>query len=236
RGFEFDRRWMLVDEKNEFITQRQYPQMALLQVELQPGRLKVFHKTNNSEIIIPFLPETGKTVMVQVWSNRCRAQLVSLSADNWFTEMLSVKCRLVYMPDTTRRQVDGRYATNKELTAFSDGYPFLLIGQASLDDLNSRLEKPLSIDRFRPNIVFTGGAPFQEDTMKQFIVNGIPFYGVKLCARCVITTIDQLNATKAKEPLKTLATYRMKNNKIFFGQNLLHKGLGTIHVGDIITL
>jgi len=140
------------------------------------------------------------------------------------------------MPDNTQRRVDGRYAHNKEITSFSDGYPLMLIGQASLDDLNSRLQSPLPMNRFRPNIVFTGGDPFLEDSMKQFEINGVRFFGVKLCARCVITTIDQQTTEKAKEPLKTLSTYRSKNNKIYFGQNLLFHGSGTISIGDAITI
>jgi hypothetical protein len=118
------------------------------------------------------------------------------------------------------------------ITSFADAYPFMMIGQASLDDLNSRLAEPLPMDRFRPNIVFTGGGPFEEDLLANFTIGNIHFYGVKLCARCIIPTIDQNTGVKRKEPLKTLASYRAKNNKIYFGQNLVHKGDGVIAVGD----
>jgi hypothetical protein len=161
---------------------------------------------------------------------------VSAEADDWFSDQLGMPCRLVYMPDTTRRQVDGRYANNKEITSFSDAFPLLIIGQASLDELNSRLPVALPMNRFRPNIVFTGGTPYQEDAMKQFEIAGISFYGVKPCSRCVITTIDQQTAGKAKEPLKTLHTYRQRNNNVYFGQNLLFRGAGTVKVGDTITI
>src|SRR4030095_3954778 len=103
--------------------------------------------------------------------------------DEWFTEMLSFKCRLVYMPETSRRKVDEIYARDSEITAFSDGFPILLIGQSSLDDLNSRLTESLPMDRFRPNIVFTGGEPYEEDAMEHFVINEIDFFGVKLCSR-----------------------------------------------------
>jgi uncharacterized protein YcbX len=138
------------------------------------------------------------------------------------------------MPDTERRKVDEQYAFNNEITGFSDAFPLLIIGQSSLDDLNSRLEQPLPINRFRPNIVFTGGQPYEEDTMEHVIVNKIDLYGVKLCARCVITTINQTDAQKGKEPLKTFASYRMKNNNVYFGQNMLHGQTGVIHLGDVI--
>ena len=136
------------------------------------------------------------------------------------------------MPDASKRKVDTDYALNHELTGFSDAFPVLMIGQASLDDLNSRLESPVPMNRFRPNIVFTGGTAFEEDTMQHFQINGIDLYAVKPCARCVVTTIDQETGDTAKEPLKTLASYRTGNNKVYFGQNILYKQQGTIKVGD----
>jgi uncharacterized protein YcbX len=237
RGFAYDRRWMLVDADNKFISQREVAAMALLKVSIQENGLCVKNSNKpDSFINIPFQPTLSETIMVNVWEDRCRGQRVSDEADAWFSEQLGRMCRLVHMPDATRRRVDGRYALDKEITSFSDGYPMLLIGQASLDDLNSRLPTPVPMDRFRPNIVFTGGEPYQEDVMKQFSIAGIHFMGVKLCARCVITTINQQTAQQAKEPLKTLSTYRAKNNKIYFGQNLLFQGSGTITVGDSIEL
>lgn len=234
RGLQYDRRWMLVDEKGAFMTQRTNAKMALLQVEVVEEGLKVYHKKDHSSIVIPFESQTDQTTMVDVWSDRCRAQVTGNEVDAWFSDILSTNCRLVYMPETTRRRVDGRYAKNKEITSFSDAYPFLIIGQSSLDDLNNRLEEKLPMNRFRPNIVFTGGQPFEEDSWTQFAVNSIQFFGVKLCARCVVTTINQDEAKAGKEPLKTLATYRMAQNKIYFGQNLLHQGEGVIQVGDPI--
>jgi len=236
RGFKYDRRWMLIDENNRFISQREVSAMALLQVALQEENLLITNKKTADLIKVPFEPLTSETMMVSVWDDNCLAQRVSDEADAWFSRQLNMSCRLVYMPDSTQRTVDEQYAHNKEITSFSDGYPLLIIGQASLDDLNNRLTSPLPMNRFRPNIVFTGGLPFQEDDMKQFHIGDIQFFGVKPCARCVITTIDQESGIKAKEPLKTLSTYRAKNQKIYFGQNLLFNGSGTIRVGDMITL
>ncbi|HUP13404.1 MAG TPA: MOSC N-terminal beta barrel domain-containing protein [Niastella sp.] len=237
RGFEHDRRWMLVDANNHFISQREVNAMALLKVQLaEQGLLITNIGKPGEELLVPFEPTVQETEMVEVWSSRCRAQRVSDEVDAWFSKQLGFTAKLFYMPDTTRRYVDGRYAHNKEITSFTDGYPLLLIGQASLNDLNSRLEEQLPMNRFRPNIVFTGGTPFQEDFMKHFEINGIPFLGVKPCARCVMTTINQQTAEKAKEPLKTLSTYRLKNKKVLFGQNLLHQKTGVIAIGDTITL
>lgn len=158
RGFEYDRRWMLVDENNRFLSQREVPLMACLHVELQNDYLVVknIHKPDFF-YPIPLQPLAAETTMVTVWDDECPAQWVSAKADAWFSEQLEIPCRLVYMPDSSHRRVDERYANNKEITSFSDGYPLLMIGQASLDDLNSRLASPLPMNRFRPNIVFTGG-------------------------------------------------------------------------------
>ena len=235
RGFKHDRRWMLVDAEGNFMTQRAIPGMALFQAEIKEDQLAVYHKKTNAVIHIPF-EASEEEMMVNVWSDRCRARLVSKEISEWFSDMLSRNCSLVNMPDSTTRRVDGRYAHNKEITSFSDAYPFLIIGQSSLDDLNSKLEVELPINRFRPNFVFTGGQPFEEDTLGHFAINDIEFYGVKLCARCVITTIDQESGTKAKEPLKTLSSYRMINQKVYFGQNLLHHGEGYLRVGDAIEI
>lgn len=236
RGLQNDRRWMLIDANNRFLTQRDFPQIALLQVGLTEDGLTVHHKKNaGSGLFIPHaLPQNAEKVIVQIWDDVCEAQVANKKIAEWFSEALNMRCRLVYMPDTTNRMVDKTYVANNEITSFSDAYPFLMIGQSSLDELNSRLMEPLPMNRFRPNIVFTGGKPFEEDSLEEFVINGIEFFGVKLCDRCVVTTINQNDAVKGKEPLKTLATYRMKNNKIYFGQNLLHKGSGAISIGDRI--
>jgi uncharacterized protein YcbX len=236
RGFKYDRRWMLIDENNRFLSQREVPAMAFLDAAIREEYVLVTDKRTADLIMIPYEPLISETTVVTVWGDTCLAQRVSDEADAWFSQRLGMPCSLVYMPDSTQRTVDEEYARNKEITSFSDGYPLLIIGQASLDDLNSRLTSPVPMNRFRPNIVFTGGLPFQEDDMKQFSIGDIQLFGVKPCARCVITTIDQQTGIKAKEPLKTLSTYRAKNQKIYFGQNLLFNGSGTIKVGDMITL
>lgn len=237
RGLQYDRRWMLVDKNNKFLTQREHPLMCLLQTTIEKEELVIFHKNNKEDKLrVPLNPILTATVKVAVWADECEAQYVNKLADQWFTQKLAMDCRLVYMPETEKRRVEEQYAHNSEITAFSDGYPLMMIGQAALNELNSRLEEPLPMDRFRPNIVFTGGEPFDEDTMEHLMINNINLYGVKLSARCVLTTINQTNAQKGKEPLKTLAAYRQKNNKIYFGQNLLFKQTGKISIGDDIAV
>lgn len=233
RGFQYDRRWMLVDEQNRFLTQREHPQMALIKVQLEGDGLLLTHPTKGL-VKVPFNQPGQQEQAIVVWDDTCMGVFVDEGLDGWFSDALGINCRLVYMPETTQRQVDLRYAPNGIITSFADGYPFLLIGKASLDELNYRLEEPLPMNRFRPNIVFTGGTPFEEDCINHMRIAAIDFYGVKLCSRCVMTTINQQTAQKSKEPLKTLASYRLKDKKILFGQNLIHQGTGIVQVGDVI--
>ena len=236
-GFKHDRRWMLVDENNIFLSQRTHPQMALLQTaETEKGILVMHKKDQSQQIIIPFETDTINTIKVIVWDDICAATEVNKQLNAWFSDMLHCNCKLVYMPDDSKRLVDKRYAANDEVTSFSDAYPILMIGQSSLDHLNEKLIDSLPINRFRPNIVFTGGHAHIEDEMASFTINAINFLGVKPCSRCVITTIDQQTADGGKEPLRTLAGYRMKNNKIYFGQNVLHQQAGQIKTGDEIKI
>lgn len=238
RGLQNDRRFMLVDENNQFLTQREHRTMALLKTAIEDNELIVYHKDNPAEKLrLPLVPETSAlTAMVKIWDDWCEGQYIGEEADKWFSDMLNFSCHLVYMPGSTERKVDVSYALNDEITAFSDGYPVLLISQSSLDDLNSRMEEALPMNRFRPNIVITGTQPFEEDTMEQFNINGINFYGVKLCARCVITTTNQDTGDTGKEPLKTLAQYRRIDNKVLFGQNVLCHGNGVVRVGNEIKI
>ena len=236
RGFRYDRRYMLVDEHNRFLTQREHPVMALLQTMIDGSDLLVNHKKSvDMKLRLALIPvNEGDITRVQVWEDICEAIYINPSADEWFSERIGLSCRLVYMPETSRRQVDKSYALKDDITSFADGYPILMIGQSSLDDLNSRMQEALPINRFRPNIVFTGGRPFEEDSMEHFIVHGIHCYSIKPCARCVITTTDQETGITGKEPLKTLASYRRIKNEVYFGQNVLTEGNGFISIGDSI--
>ena len=232
RGLQYDRRWMLVNADNGFITQRTVPSMALIRVAVGDDGLQVTSGLHPDPLFVPFLPTGACFGEVYVWEDTCMGQFVSNEADAWFSAALGLCCRLVYMPDDTMRPTDPAYAPEGMITSFADAFPFLLIGEASLDDLNNRLERALPMDRFRPNIVFTGGNPYQEDELSTFTIRDIRFRGVKPCARCPIPTIDQSTAERGKEPLRTLARYRMWDNKVYFGQNLIHQGIGEIAVGD----
>lgn len=149
----------------------------------------------------------------------------------WLSRFLEMECRLVFFPEDEIRQVDPTYARSGDRTAFSDGFPVLLISQASLDDLNRRLKTPVAMRRFRPNLVVSGCEPFAEDGWKQIRVGEVTFRVVKPCSRCVIPNIDPDTAEKSAEPTRTLSGFRRRENKIFFGQNLIADGMGKLELG-----
>lgn len=241
RGLQFDRRWMLIDEKNQFLTQREFPKMAMINVEIAENAL---HISNNAERIhIPFMPETDEFTRVQIWRSKCKAKIYANSINKWFSDVLQTNCRLALMSEETKRKVNYFYAVHADdYVSFADGYPFLLIGESSLADLNEKLENPVPMNRFRPNFVIKDSEAFAEDDWKKIKIGDAIFHVVKPCARCVMTTIDQATGQKrGVEPLKTLASFRIPKRsikkKILFGQNLIAESAGEIlHVGDKIEI
>lgn len=241
RGLEYDRRWLLVDVNGHFLTQRQFPQLALFQPILEAEYLKITHRSDNFEPLqISLNPNIySKKVGVTVWDDAIEDALeVSAEANEWFSKALGMSVRLVYMPENSRREVDKKYAiTGNEITSFSDAYPFLVIGQSSLDDLNSRLKESVKMNRFRPNLVFKGGKAYEEENWYEVQIGKATFWGVKPCARCIMTTVDPDSGEKSgKDPLFTLSTYRKAGKRVLFGQNLLVSVLEKIHVGDVINV
>ena len=235
RGFKYDRRWMLVDKKGDFVTQRQHPQLALLQVALSESQLEVFSKGDPSQRIAFDLDlASNQELLVSIWGDQVLARVVSAEVSRWFSDFLQMDLDLVVMPESSHRKMDPRYAVQGESVSFADGMPYVIIGQSSLDELNGRLADPVGMDRFRPNLVFSGGEAYAEDQFKQLQIGEVEFQVVKPCARCVLITVNQQTGEKGKEPLATLATYRTVNNKIYFGQNAVALAPGIVRVGDPI--
>lgn len=240
RGLEFDRRWMLVDKNNAFLTQREFPKMATLVPEIKSDGLVV--SNGGGKISVPFETRSKETARVKIWRNVCRAEVYEDSINEFFSDALQTNCKLVLMPEETRRKVNFFYAVKKDdHVSFADGYPFLLIGENSLANLNEKLENPLPMNRFRPNFVVSGSEAFAEDGWKKIRIGEAVFHVVKPCARCVIPTIDQQKGIKTGvEPTKTLASFRTANGirkKVLFGQNLIVETEGEVlRVGDKIEI
>ncbi len=234
RGLQYDRRWMIVDESGVFITQRSVHAMALIDVAFSDGGFLLRHRsyTENS-LFLPFEPISKNGINVRVWDDELPALTVSDELDSGLSKWFGRSVRLVLMPESSQRPVDPRFAKQNESVSFADGFPVLLIGQSSLDALNSKLKEPVSMQRFRPNLVVTGAEAFAEDTWTNVRIGTAEFSVVKPCARCVLTTVDPLTGQTGSEPLKTLASFRKQGNKILFGQNLLALS-GTLNVGDTV--
>jgi len=232
-GLRDDRRWMLVDEGGGFVSQRRHPKLALISPSLAPDRL-VVRAPGMPDLEVPFEGETEDRLDVEVWGDVQRGVPVGGEADRWFAGFLGFPCRLVRKPDDDVRPVDSAYARDGDQTSFADGFPLLLVSEASLEDLNRRLESPVPMNRFRPNLVVRGCGPYAEDGWGEVRAGGAVFRVAEPCPRCAITTVDQESGERGKEPLKTLATYRKAEGEVWFGRNLIHTSLGTVRVGDPI--
>jgi uncharacterized protein len=230
-GLRHDRRWMLVDETGEFMSQRAHPRMALISVRFAPERM-IVSAPGMPELEIPLRDETGNRIDVRVFGDTNKGELVGVEADRWFGEYLEFPCRLVHKPDDNPRLVDSSFAESGDQVSFADGFAFLLISEASLEDLNGRLEVPLPMNRFRPNFVVRGCEPYAEDGWSRLRIGSVPFRVAEPCPRCAITTVDQRTGVRGKEPLRTLSTYRNTELGTVFGRNLIHDTLGTVRVGD----
>lgn len=236
RGLRFDRRWMVVNAEGTFLSQRSHPLLALVDVSIDGMHLRLSAR-GHGEARLPLYPPARSTAQrrtVVVWDDAVEAMESDRDADEWMSGVLGERCAVVYFPDHGRRKVDPRFARNDEQTTFTDGFPVLVLSQASLDDLNTRLAVPVPMERFRPNIVVEGCTPFAEDTWHTLAVGDTVLQIVKPCARCIITTIDQVTAEKGSEPLLTLSGYRKQDNKVLFGQNALVLSPGSITVGEAV--
>ena len=234
RGLQHDRRWMVVDQDGNFLTQRELPRMATISVAVEPSGLRLTAPGTAPQYVFPS-PSGGQTSTVRVWRSVCEALPAGEDADKWLTDFLGVSCRLVYMPEEMRRSVNPDYTAGEGVVSFADGYPLMVIGEASLQDLNTRLEQPVPMNRFRPSLVVSGSLPFAEDDWTKVRIGSALFHAPKPCDRCAMTTIDQTRGEyTGKEPLQTLASYRLKDQKVLFGQFLIPETLGTISVGDAV--
>jgi uncharacterized protein YcbX len=232
KGLKYDRSWMLVDEKGKFISQRTIPQMALLNTRIEKKDLHV--SSENEQILIPLDMRSDNEILTSIWKDKVVSAEVSSEISEWFSDVLGKKCKLVsYVKGHERiRELDD--LPWKTPVSYADGYPFLLIGTESLNDLNRRLENPVFMDRFRPNIVVKTVTAYTEDSWSSIQIGDGEFLMIKPCVRCVMTTINQQSAAVGEEPLKTLSQYRKVNGGIHFGVNACLRFGEIIKVGDLV--
>lgn len=236
-GLAGDRRWMIVDPRGRFLSQREHGRLALIVPTLVPDGLRLAIP-GREPVTIPRPDPLMPRVEVVIWRDTVSATPADLDADRWLSEVLGVPCRLVYMADPeTARPVDQEFGAPGDTVSFADGFPLLITTAASLDDLDRRLKHPVPMSRFRPNLDVDGGAPWEEDGWRRVKVGNVSFKVVKDCARCTVTTVNQETGIRSadNEPIRTLAGFRrVADGRIIFGQNLVPEHRGTVRVGDVV--
>lgn len=238
-GLKNDRMMMLVDENGVFISQRKYPQLALIKLQEKTNAELTFLSGENNSLVVNLDADfTANSVDVEVWKDRCSGYVATDPVNQWFSAFLDKQVRLVNYNLNNPRPTDPDYSIKGDAVSYADGFPLLVISQASLAELNARLDTPVSMRNFRPNLVVDGCEPFAEDDWKQIKIGEIVFDAVKRCSRCVLTTVDPDSGQKRPdaEPLKTLSQYRRGPGGVFFGMNLIPRNTGTLNLQDKVEI
>ena len=236
RGFANDRRFMFIDHNNRFITARTYHQLSQIKVHLEEHEL-IFNNQSNQKQLKQPVKILHEKINVSIWDSESTCHLIdNNSIDKWISDFCGESLRLVYMADDDIREVNSKYGKPNDIVSFADGYPILIANSKSLEDLNQRLEKPVSMNRFRPNLVVDGDLPWEEDHWKKIKIGQTILRIAKPCARCVITTLDPETGETGNEPLHTLSKFRKQDNNVLFGMNIIVEQEGFISLGDQIEL
>jgi uncharacterized protein YcbX len=235
----YDREWMVVDTQGEFLTQREYPKMALIKPRIKADTLEL-HAPGMLSLEIPLDlpdPEHAPTLNVRVWRDTVKAFDCDDTTAAWFSNFIGVPCRLARFHPDAQRFANTAWTDGLEVpTLFSDGYPMLVISEASLADLNDKLKAQgrdaLPMNRFRPNVVINGIGAFEEDFAESLKIDGAILKPVKPCPRCPMPSIDQATGEFGPDPLDILQTYRADpkvDGGITFGMNaILLEGEGKV--------
>lgn len=229
-GFENDRRWMLIDEENQFITQREYPKLSQFYPKIKEDKIEISHHDSTHEFLID--ESLKEPVFSKVWDDESKVVEVNKATSKWFSEALGFTCKLVKIINKGDRKHTSSRLNQTLNVSLADGYPYLLIGSESLDFLNEKLDEKITVSRFRPNIVISSQLPHEEDFFGNFEIGNVKFQNAKPSGRCVMINNNPKTGIVQKEPLKTLSTYRTSNNNVFFGTNIFCMNEGIIAVGD----
>lgn len=230
QGLMFDRRFMLALSDGSMVTARKYPQMVKVRSSLLPDGV-IFTAQGQSPLRVRYADFKMQEAPAQVWKDHFTAYTTTDDADDWFSQVLGQRVELLFSGEQSNR-VREKLGHN---VSFADGYPVLVISEASLAELNRRSPEAHSMEQFRTNLVVSGTEPFGEDSWKRIRIGEVEFEAVKPCERCILTTVDveRGELRTSKEPLNTLSQFRAnERGGVFFGQNLVAKNEGMIHQGD----
>lgn len=232
RGLEYDRRFMLTDANGKFITQRTHPELTQFHISIQQDVISVTHRDVGSisfsahPLDLSANPNGDKSksnnaLETIIWDDVVTSTSVAPELDTFFSDALKQSIKLVGMPASSHRQADLTYAQEGDSVSFADGFPMLVLGASSIDELNGRLAQPVPINRFRANIIVSGGSPWDEDRWASFETPTCRLRLVKPCARCIVIRTDQQTGQRTDEPMATLLTYRRFDKKVFVGMNAI---------------
>jgi uncharacterized protein len=235
RGLEHDRRWMLVNGDNHFLTIRQHPDFLFFFLRQIKQGFEVTKKGSDDTLQIPFAINSGSSIKVKIWNDEVEAIEAESTYHDWFTRQMGFNCKLVYMPDRASRRVQPEWVKNEEHVSFADAYPYSILGRSSLADLNSKMSESVTIQRFRPSLVYSGGEAYEEFLWKDIEIGVGKLQCIKPVTRCIVTTMNPETTEKGKDPLKTLFRQRI-NEKMVFAQNAILSKAAQINVGDNIVI
>ena len=237
-GLHGDRRWMVIDGDGVCVTARERPQLVRMRAEDAGPALRL-ERDGGEPFIVPYPDAGARTARVWIWGQACTALDAGDPAARWMSDALDKPVRLVAMDTREKRRPDPDCTLPEDEVSFADCYPVLVIGRSSLDDLNTRTPAPVSMRRFRPNFVISGGSPYAEDGWRRLRIGAVEFEGVENCERCELPTVDPETGIPdaRREPMRTLARYRRRaTGGVFLGQNLVPRSAGTVRVGDRVVV
>jgi len=227
---------MVVDANGAFMTARNHP--GLLHILAEPGlEGRVTLRIGDDGIPFVGTPNGGRArISTAVWGTECEGISFDAEIDRRLSGHLGEPCRLVYMTEDILRPVTSDVALPDDRVSYADGFPLLLTNQSSLDDLNMRVDSPLEMLRFRPNLVVEGTIAFAELNWARIRIGDLEFVAGGPCVRCKLTTLDPVTGERRTdgEPLKTLATYQKNDHGTLFGINLIPRGDGELRIGQPI--
>lgn len=232
-GFENDRRWMLIDEENQLITQREHPKLSQFYPQIKGDEMEISHYDSVHKFLID--ESLDEPIFSKVWDDESKVVEVNKATSRWFSKELGFSCKLVKIINKGDRKHNSSRLNQTLDVSLADAYPYLLIGSESLDQLNEKLKEKITMQRFRPNIVISTVVAHEEDFFDTFQIGNLKFKNAKPCGRCVMVNNNPKTASVSKEPLKTLSTYRTSNNNVYFGTNILCLNEGKITVGDTLS-